>query len=178
MHVPWLDLKADQKDSRQTLLPPSKTPNVPQQRKRGSDNEGNEPKTVHARWRSLFAFARRAHTGPLLVALVLSIISGAIMPTLAIFLGWIFDSFTAYGAGTLDGDDLSRKVSTNAIYLVVLGGASWLLNGTYFTFWLVFGELQAKGARDKLFASMLEKEMAWYDMRKAGINAMIPRTQT
>ena len=90
----------------------------------------------------------------------------------------IFDAFTAFGAGTVSGDALSSKVSTNAIYLVALGGASWFLNGTYFMMWLIFGELQAKSARDKLYAGMLEKEMAWYDNRKAGINALIPRTQT
>ena len=178
MLVPRIDLKTDHKDSRQTLLPPSKTSKIPVKQNPRPDAEGNEPKAVRARWRSLFAFTKKAHIAPLLVALVLSIISGVIIPALAIFLGWIFDSFTAFGAGSLDGDDLSRKVSTNAIYLTVLGGASWLLNGTYFTFWLVFGELQAKGARDELYTSMLEKEMAWYDMRKAGINAMIPRTQT
>ena len=112
------------------------------------------------------------------MALALSVISGVITPALAILLGMIFDSFTAFGAGTITHETLSRKVVTSVIWLLALGGASWLLNGTYFMFWLIFGELQAKATRDTLYASMLEKEIAWYDMRKTGINAMIPRTQT
>ena len=100
------------------------------------------------------------------------------MPTMALFLGWIFDAFTAFGAGTIMGNDLAGRVTQNAMYLVILGGASWFFNGSYFMLWLVFGELQAKSARDALYIGMLEKEMAWYDNRKAGINALIPRTQT
>lgn len=62
--------------------------------------------------------------------------------------------------------------------LVGLGSASGLLNAGYFMFWILFGELQAKSARDKLFEGMLEKEMEWYDMRKSGIDTLISRLQT
>ena len=136
------------------------------------------PQPTRARWRSLLTFTTKAHILPFSLALVLSVASGIIIPALALFLGTIFDAFTAFGAGTIDGNLLMTKVSTNAIFLVALGGAGWVLNGTYFAFWVVFGELQAKAAREKLYQGMLEREMSWYDTRKTGIHAMVPRTQT
>ena len=130
------------------------------------------------RWRSLFAFMNRAHHVPLLIALALSVMSGILIPTLAYILGKIFDSFTDYGSGKISSTTFTSTVSTNALYLVILGSMSWFLNSNYFMFWLFFGELQAKSARDKIYEGMLHKQMEWYDTRKAGINAMIPRFQT
>lgn len=128
-------------------------------------------------WRSLFNFTTRPHIIPLLLALTLSVASGIIIPALSIFLGKVFDCFTSFGAGTISGSDLLRKISMYGLALVGLGSASGLLNAGYFMFWILFGELQAKSARDKLFEGMLEKEMEWYDMRKSGIDTLISRLQ-
>lgn len=144
-----------------------------------ADQEADdEDETRHAEWRSLFNFTSRAHVLSLIIAICLSVASGIVIPALAIFLGKIFDKFAAYGAGTISGSDLTSEVSKNGLYLLGLGSASWLLNGSYFMFWLLFGELQAKSVREKLFDGMLQKDMEWYDMRKSGVNAMIPRLQT
>ena len=93
-------------------------------------------------------------------------------------LGKVFDCFTSFGAGKYGGSELVRNVSRYALGITVLGTASGILHAGYFGFWLVFGELQAKGARDSLFDSMLEKDMEWYDMRKDGVEALIQRLQT
>lgn len=144
---------------------------------REGDDEGTE--RVHrASWGSLFNFTAKSHLFPLLAALALSVASGIIIPALAHFLGKVFDSFTAFGAGAISGSGLIRKVSKNAIALAGLGCASWLLNGCYFMAWLVFGELQARSVRDRLFDGMLQKDMEWYDMREAGVGALMPRLQT
>ncbi|KAI9762777.1 MAG: hypothetical protein M4579_000129 [Chaenotheca gracillima] len=131
----------------------------------------------HAPWRSLFNFTTKKHAVPLTLAITLSIISGIIVPTMSIFLGKIFNSFTDFGGGVLTGDELLSKVSLYGAALVAVGGAGWVCNGSYFTFWLIFGELQAKSVRDKLFDDMMEKDMEWYDVRKIGIGALIPRLQ-
>ena len=144
---------------------------------RNDEDEGEEA-VIQARWRSLFNFTTKAHLPSLCLGLLLSIASGIIIPALSVFLGTVFDAFTEFGAGKISGSDLTKKVSRNAVYLVGLGSASWLLNGSYFMFWLIFGELQAKSVRNKLFGGMLQKDMEWYDMRKAGVSAMIPRLQT
>ena len=86
-----------------------------------------------------------------------------IVPALALFLGKIFDYFTRFGAGQINGHDLKQDVSSYARYLVGLGCASGLLNACFYLLWMKFGELQAMGAREKLFNGMIEKEMEWYD---------------
>lgn len=137
-----------------------------------------EEQAQQAEWKALFNFTTRAHVFPLAIGLSLSIASGVVIPALAYFLGKIFDIFSSYATGSISGSDLTSRVSTSAIELVGLGSISWLLNGGFFMFWLSFGELQAKAVRNKLFDGMLQKDMEWYDMRKAGVNAMIPRLQT
>lgn len=129
-------------------------------------------------WKSLFNFTSKIHTVPLALALILSCASGIIIPALAIFLGKIFDGFTEFGAGSISGSDLVKKVSTYGIWLVGLGSASGALNAGYFTLWLFFGELQARSAREKLFDGILSKDMEWFDMRKAGIETLTTRLQT
>ncbi|MCJ1390627.1 hypothetical protein MMC18_003488 [Xylographa bjoerkii] len=142
------------------------------------DEVTDEEHLQHAKWSSLFNFTSRAHILPLIVAACLSVSSGIVIPALAIFLGKIFDTFADYGAGMISGSDLTKQTSVNGLYLLGLGSASWVLNGSFFMFWLLFGELQARHVREMLFNGMLQKEMEWYDMRKSGVNAMIPRLQT
>ena len=133
---------------------------------------------LRPRWRLLFTFTARAHSPVLVTALGFSIVSGLVIPTLALFLGKIFNSFTDYGAGNITSDELSNNVTQNIRYLAVLAAANCLLSGGYFVLWLLFGELQAKSARDKLYDGMLYKDMEWFEMRKAGVNALMPRLQT
>ncbi|KAL9602426.1 MAG: hypothetical protein Q9219_001850 [cf. Caloplaca sp. 3 TL-2023] len=113
----------------------------------------------NAPWRSLFAFTSRAHVLPLCLALVFSVASGAIAPVLSYLLGKLFGCFTGFGAGQYGGSELIRKVSKFSIGLAGLGVASGLLHAGFFGFWLLFGELHARCARDSLFAGMLEKDM-------------------
>lgn len=131
----------------------------------------------HAKWRALFIFISKRDTIPLLLALIFSIAAGIIAPALAIFLGKIFDLFTNFG-GEISGSDLVNKVSAYAIILAGLGTASGLLHAGYFMLWLVFGELQAKHVRERLFDGMLEKDMGWYDTRTDGIDTLVSRLQT
>ena len=128
-------------------------------------------------WRALFSFTTAAHIFPLAAAIILSLASGIVIPTLAILLGKLFDQFTKYGGGAIDGHSLVHRISVYGLYLVGLGSGAILLNAGYFGFWLVFGELQAKSVRDKLFDGLLEKDMAWFDMRKAGVSTFLNRLQ-
>lgn len=137
--------------------------------------QGEQPR--RAGWLSLFNFTSKHHTPTLTIALILSIISGIVIPAVSIFLGKIFNLFTEYASGKISGHVLVSKVSINCIALVAIGVGSWALNGGYFMFWLVFGELQAKSVRDRLFDGLMQKDMEWYDMRKNGVSALIPRLQ-
>lgn len=136
------------------------------------------PEIAKSEWRSLFNFFSRQHLPVLIVALVLSAAAGITGPVQAYFFGKLFDSFSNYGSGAASGDTLMRKVSRDAVSLSVLGGTIWLAKGGYFALWMVFGELQAKNARDLLFQNLLEKDFEWYEMRTSGIGALLPRLQT
>ena len=152
--------------------------NVTKKSSRCCDEEETEESVVRAKWKEVFNLTTQAHLLPPTFGILLAISSGIIIPVLALLLGQIFDTFTDFGAGKINGTELTNKVSQNTIYLVALATVSWVLNGSYYMFWVIFGELQAKSARDKLFNGMLDKEMKWFDMRKAGVSAMIPRLQT
>lgn len=129
-------------------------------------------------WRFILHFTLRIHLIPLAVALILTALSGVIIPAVAIILGKAFDTFAQYGSNKITGPDLVEQISWYAVALTVLGFAGGILNGGFFTIWISFGELQAKSAREQLFNEMLEKEIGWYDLRRAGINTLISRLQT
>lgn len=130
-----------------------------------------------ARWQALFNFTSKYHIIPLILALISSITSGIVIPALAVFLGKAFNEFSNFGSGKTDGQDLVHKVGNYAKVLCVLGGGSGLLNGAFYSLWLIFGELQAKKARNMLFDALLQKDLQWYDMRKSGIEPLISRLQ-
>lgn len=136
------------------------------------------PGRAKPRWKSLFNFYSRRHAPIFITALLLATAAGITGPALAIFFGKIFDAFSAFGSGAVDGNLLMHKVSVDAIALCILGATVWFLKGGYFALWMVFGELQAKNTRDQLFQSLLEKDFEWYEMRTSGIQALLPRLQT
>ncbi len=146
---------------------------------RAGDREAEDTEQVQfARWRDLFNYTSKTHSVILVLALIISVASGMIVPALALFFGKIFNYFTRFGGGQISGLDLKQDVSTYACYLVELGCASGLLNACFYMLWMIFGELQAKGAREKLFNGMIEKDMEWYDRRTAGISTHSSRLQS
>ena len=135
-------------------------------------------KKVVASWRALFNFTDRSHLIVLIPALLLSTISGILLPALSIFFGKFFDALSAYGAGQIDDQEQEHKVLVNTYALLALGGTTWLLKGGYFTVWLVFGEFQAKRVRDLLFQSLLERDLEWFEARSGGVGSLLSRLQT
>lgn len=97
---------------------------------------------------------------------------------MAIFFGKIFSIFTKVGLGNSSGHEALVAISKWCIALASLGGAAWLIEGTFLSSWMVFGELQAKSVREQMFVGMLDKEMEWYDLRQDGIGSLLIRIQT
>ena len=129
-------------------------------------------------WRSLFNFTDRFHSVALAPALLLSALSGVLLPAVAILMGKYFDALAKFGAGTISERELIQGVLSSTYGLVAIGGATWLLKGGYLTFWLVFGEMQAKSVRDRLFQSLLLKDLEWFEMRSNGVSSLLSRLQT
>lgn len=140
--------------------------------------DGENQRLKKLSWLSIFHFTLRIHLIPLAVAVILAALSGVIIPGVAVILGKVFDIFAQYVSNTITGPELVEHISWYAVALTVLGCASGMLGGGFFTLWISFGELQAKSAREKLFNEMLEKEIEWYDLRRAGTNTLISRLQT
>ncbi|KAK5676695.1 ATP-dependent permease [Elasticomyces elasticus] len=128
-------------------------------------------------WRALFFFTTKANIPILIAGSICSIIAGAASPFQSYLTGKLFQGFTSYASGAWTGEKLMHEQTRYVLYLVAVGGASWVFHSLEFVLWLAFGELQAKSARDRLFHGLLEKDVAWYDMRKNGIGALLPRLQ-
>jgi ATP-binding cassette subfamily B (MDR/TAP) protein 1 len=129
-------------------------------------------------WKALCTFTSRLHLLVLVPSLLLSTIAGVLQPAMAIFFGKFFDNFSDFGAGKIDGQELISKGLPDIYGLIAIGGATWLLKGGYFTTWLVFGELQAKGVRDELFQNLLKKDLGWFEARSSGVASLLSRLQT
>jgi ATP-binding cassette subfamily B (MDR/TAP) protein 1 len=137
-----------------------------------------QPRKAITSWRALFSFTDRTYLFILTPALFLSAFSGILLPVVAIFRGKYFDALANYCAGTINDHDLVQKVLLNTYGLIAVGAATWLLKGGYFTVWLVFGEMQAKTVRDKLFQSLLLKDLEWFEIRSSGVGSLLSRLQT
>lgn len=126
-----------------------------------------------APWKALFFFTTKSHLTCLSTAMAFAILSGLASPAAAVLTGKAFQGF----ANVADGNELVKKETKYVFYLLGIGFGSWLLHFVFFAAWVAFGELQANSARDRLFNGMLVKEIEWYDLRKNGVGALIPRLQ-
>jgi ATP-binding cassette subfamily B (MDR/TAP) protein 1 len=141
------------------------------------DTANNTLQTLPS-WRSLFLFARRHHIPIAISAAVWSIAAGAAQPVTAILYGKLFTEITEFGTGSLTPQQFLNNVSIWCSALAIAAGGAWVVNGASLSSWMVFGELQAKSARMKIFESMLKKELQWYDLREDGIGSLLVRIQT
>ena len=165
---------------------PTSTTNQPNKGLYGSQNASHELQTREIRrkpilkpsWRSLFAFTRRDHWPSLIYAVSTTILAGLIKPALSVLYGKIFATLTQFGGGKLSSKATLHDISTWCLAATALGIGAWIAEGGLMTMWIIFGELQAKTVRLGMFASMLDKDMEWYDSREEGIRAFLIRIQT
>ncbi|KAM0717727.1 hypothetical protein Q7P37_007579 [Cladosporium fusiforme] len=143
----------------------------------GSDTTASDDSTKKAPWRALFFFTTRSNIPIFITGVFFSVVAGATAPFNAWIQGKIFESFSTLGASQTNGEQVYKDNRKYVLYFVALAAATWITNTGQFAAWMSFGELQAKSARDRLFHGLLEKDVEWYDMRKHGIGALLPRLQ-
>ncbi|KAH7179800.1 P-loop containing nucleoside triphosphate hydrolase protein [Fusarium flagelliforme] len=129
-------------------------------------------------WKQLFAFTKRSHTGALVAALIAAAFSAGFKTVLAVILGKIFDIIAGFGNGTFTGDEALSRVSDWALVLLGMGIGNWIASTAFLALWVIFGELQACSVRENIFASLLSKDMAWFDSQSEGISSLLIRIQT
>lgn len=128
-------------------------------------------------WKALFGFTTTSHMVVLIGALASAAAAAATLPIFSVMYGRIFGAYSDYGAGRSDGDELLGEITRLCVIMTGVAAASWALNSIFFFFFLLFGELQAKSARTRIFNVLIRKDMAWYDLRENGIAAFLPAIQ-
>ncbi|KAF7922906.1 hypothetical protein EAE99_007098 [Botrytis elliptica] len=143
-----------------------------------SINDYQADEDIKSSFKSLFTFTTKKHISNIVPCVLFAIISGVLKPISAIFYGNIFGTLTNFGAGVLTAEETLQQVSKWCIAITILGGAVWLFEGLFLCSWMVFGELQARSVRERMFAGMLEKDLEWFDLRKDGIGSLLIRIET
>ena len=128
-------------------------------------------------WKALFSFTTKQHLPVILGGFVGALFAAVSMPVFAILYGLIFREYTNYGAGTTDSNDILSNVTRLCIILAGVTTFTWFAQSVYNFFFLTFGELQARSARNRIFDALLQKDMTWFDMRESGISAFLPTIQ-
>lgn len=142
-------------------------------------SDGNfKPKIAKASWKHLFVFTRRKHWNVLVPALCSSCFVSIVKSSLPIALGQFFQIAADFASGDASGPETLDKATDLSLVLCGLGAGYWLANTCFLSTWVVFGELQAKSARESIFESLLEKEIKWYDAQSDGISSLLVRIET
>ncbi|KAJ5175143.1 uncharacterized protein N7482_001020 [Penicillium canariense] len=128
-------------------------------------------------WKSLFIFTTRRDVPTLIIGGVFALLAGCVTPVLAVFLGNVFDAFTAFGAGQIAADGLRNKIVTSCFGMLGLGAAGWLLNSAYFALFIAFGELQASYIRSRVFSELITRDVEWFDAQPEGSGAFLSGIQ-
>lgn len=131
----------------------------------------------HVGWKALFGFTTSSHVAVLISALASAAVAAATLPVFSIIYGLVFGVYSDYGAGKVDGMQLLDEVTRLCLIMTGIATASWVLNSIFFFLFLLFGELQAKSARTRIFDALIRKDMTWFDMRESGIAAFLPTIQ-
>lgn len=63
------------------------------------------------------------------------------------------------------------------LWFVALGTVCWVFNSIFFAGWVVFGELQGRSARERVFAALIGREIGWFEMREDGVGALNAKVQ-
>lgn len=126
----------------------------------------------------LFAFTRWQHGAIIGAALVATIVTVALKTALAVVMGKIFEIVSAFGNGNLAAEEALSGISTWCLVLCAMGWGVMISSAAFLVSWVIFGELQAKGARDTVFNALLKKDMAWYDTQDDGVTSLHIRIET
>lgn len=126
----------------------------------------------------MFLFTKKAHTATLTAALIAAAFTAGFKTVLAIILGKVFDVIAGFANGTLDRADTLSDISMWSLVLLGLGIGNCIASTIFLALWVTFGELQAASVRNDIFASLLSKEMAWFDAQNEGISSLLVRIQT
>ncbi|KAF9876977.1 ABC a-pheromone efflux pump [Colletotrichum karsti] len=131
-----------------------------------------------ATFKHLFAFMQWRHGGFLALAIVAACACAAIRTVYAIALGQVFQIITDYGSGIASPPDTLSQISKWCSIICYLGVGALIANSILMTTWVIFGELQARSAREATFHDLLYQKVSWYDGQPEGTPGMLVRIES
>ncbi|GAM38386.1 plasma membrane ATP-binding cassette transporter [Talaromyces pinophilus] len=140
-------------------------------------NHDDEKISLKPSWQSLFHFTTVYHIPLLLTALLITVAAAVARVIFALYLGKLFQILSRFGTGAITGPQLMDQARDNTFILLIIGGATWLLASCFFFVWVVFAELQVRGAGRILFGKLLTRDLMWFDMRKDGFGSFLSHSQ-
>jgi ATP-binding cassette subfamily B (MDR/TAP) protein 1 len=145
--------------------------------KKSSRNDDEQDYISNVGWKTLFTFTTKQHLTVLVGGITAASVAALSMPAFAIVYGLIFGQYTSYGEGSIESNQLMSNITRFCIILTGLATLNWIANSFYFFCFLMFGELQARSARNRIFDALIKKDLAWFDMRETGIAGFLPTVQ-
>ncbi|KAF2030327.1 P-loop containing nucleoside triphosphate hydrolase protein [Setomelanomma holmii] len=159
-------------------MAPSKTSESTDEHEKVTSQSSEEQEYIlQVGWKVLFGFTVKKHLAIFSGALLSALIAAVSLPVFAVMYGPIFQEYTDYGAGKIESARLRSTVTKYCLILTGVTALNWMANDFYFFFFVTFGELQARSARNRIFDALIRKDMAWYDTRETGIVAFLPAIQ-
>ncbi|KAI5289646.1 hypothetical protein KEM54_003504, partial [Ascosphaera aggregata] len=139
------------------------------------DKSASPPRGIH--WYSLLTFITPGQIPLLCGGVIVSIAAGGVQPIAGYFVGKIFGAISGYDDGG-DHAKMRETVQLNCICLCGLALISWALQILVTAAWMISGQLESRRLRQQVFDALLNKDIAWFDMKEGGVQAVLVRLQT
>ena len=105
----------------------------------------------------------------LLPAFLLSMVAGIVAPFMTLVLGNVFNIFANFcripSPTSSDRANLKHDIAMAALELLALAAGSLALSSLTSFFWILTGERNSLVIRQKVYASVSSREMAWFDTK-------------
>ncbi|KAI9448648.1 P-loop containing nucleoside triphosphate hydrolase protein [Russula earlei] len=103
----------------------------------------------------------------LLPAFILSVVAGGVAPFMTLVLGNVFDTFAKFcriqSPSPEDRSTLKHEIAISALELLALAAGALALSSLTSFLWILTGERNSMTIRQKVHASVSNREMAWFD---------------
>ncbi|KAI9464106.1 P-loop containing nucleoside triphosphate hydrolase protein [Lactarius psammicola] len=114
-------------------------------------------------------FSRRDLYLILLPAFILSMIAGGVAPFMTLVLGDVFDTFAKFSRIPFPSPDdrsrLKHAIAIDALELLALAAGALALSSLTSFLWITTGERNAMMIRQRVYASVSNREMSWFDTK-------------
>ena len=105
----------------------------------------------------------------LLPAFILSMVSGGVAPFMTLVLGNVFGTFADFSRiqapSPEDRAQLKHEIAMDALELLALAAGALALSSLTSFLWITAGERNVTMIRQKVYASVSNREMSWFDTK-------------